>query len=490
VVKVIFMLSKVAAGAAKSWDLKEVEGKQLEKREEKRVEQIEIADLQPTADAAVSINLTAVYASLDHDAKWLDGDVSDSYWSARERAVIQDQEQVVKQGIATYGAYEYFADRNQVQSNGCCTTHWSAEHPPSSCGLYGGMCCFYSLRHICAAANNTAAVTKRYSGFTRGWGEVADQLQGRTMLFVGDSVSHQTFEAAVCDLHRHGFVAEEAVLSAGGSDHCVTEEEFSSKKVCCQRFVSASTSAGAKSAGSTVNPSGASATLCFMWMAEFNKTDLIRGLAHTDHPIHVLVINLGLWYGDSEQPGECALDLTADLKTAFSLGTAWAEKSSDRVVIFRGTTPQHFAGHGPQASGAYDHNQQAGTTPQCVPHDGYRGGGPGNAPLEADPSGHFAPDVCALRVLNSMGLNYGNSKHCSGKVYFVPVSKPFADRYDAHMGSGLAETREGRGADCSHYCFFPRLWEVLWGRLYLALQHHAAFCCSPAAVRENRQRGD
>ena len=84
-----------------------------------------------------------------------------------------------------------------------------------------------------------------------------------------------------------------------------------------------------------------------------------------------------------------------------------------------------------------------------------------------------------MRALRAAGLSSSNplgGLWVLPTVYFVPISKPFSSRWDAHMGSGLAETREGRGADCTHWCWFPPLWEVLWGRLALALKHDARDC--------------
>jgi hypothetical protein len=449
--ELLLVLICLAASKAKhggSWNLQVVEEQEVLEKEIRRVERTEKGVL-----LEVEANLTATFEGLDREGTWLEGDLNDRYWSDRERTVIREQQTRLQAlgNSASYGAFEESDGQN------CCSG--------GKCGLYNGKCCFYFLRHVCSAANTTAAITKRYSSLTKSWQQVVELIAGRTMLFIGDSVSHQTYEAAVCDLYRHGFIKETPSPAGDMPQECDDEPDKCANS--CQHFVGAN---------GVANGSNSAVTLCFQWMAEFNKTIFVRALANPANPVNVVVFNLGLWYGDSEVPGECAADLLSDLKTAFSLGAEWTARGSDRVMMFRGTSPQHFDGHGPQASGAFDHNQRAGNTRQCTPHDGLRGGGPNAAPVESTSMQLFQPDACVLVALRSLGLNYGSSKRCTKKIYFVPLSKSFDARYDAHMGSGVPETRQGRGADCSHYCFFPRLWDVLWGRLYLALQHHLAFC--------------
>ena len=46
-------------------------------------------------------------------------------------------------------------------------------------------------------------------------------------------------------------------------------------------------------------------------------------------------------------------------------------------------------------------------------------------------------------------------------VHFVPLHLATATLWDAHLGVA----RDGRQADCTHYCPAPFLWEPLWGAL-------------------------
>ena len=239
-------------------------------------------------------NLSATFARLDREGAWIPGTPNDRYWSDRERAVMLAEARFVSSmNSASYGAFEEGGAKSR-----CCLSDKEAQ---TQCGLYKGKCCFYSLRHVCAA-NGTAAVTQRYTGLTKTWADISALLEGRRVLVIGDSVSHQTFEAAVCDIYRHGYTQTSA-------HNCENEPNDENKAICCYKF----SAAGRAKAFS----------LCFAWMAEYNKLSFEKMLAVSN--AQVLIFNLGLWYGDAEEPGTCADDLQADLKSSFNISAKWAD---------------------------------------------------------------------------------------------------------------------------------------------------------------------
>ena len=388
-------------------------------------------------------NFSAMLAVLDA-GHWEKGDIEDQqYLLPREREVLLEETQPKPDKEPTFGEWEVKAKKPGPHVGPqCCTA--GAKSLKKTCQLYdssgenrpwGRECCFYQLsRHACGSGNMTAVLSKFSTSSGVGMGDIAAMLPGKTLLIVGDSVSHQTFEAAQCALFRSGMQAEGK--KSRNQDRSAMD---------CRAF-----KGGLK--------------LCYLEMQMFNKTDLRAGLDKA--AADVLLINLGLWYGDPTSAHECASDLMAHTQAAMQAGQEWMTEAPGRMFIYRGTTPQHFKGRSTWMLGAYDRNDLRKSSPKCTPW--------------ADSGdGQFPPDVCTMRAMVKAGVRR-DAVDCRRPIYFIPLSPAFAARFDAHAGSALAETREGRITDCTHYCWYPRLWEVLWQRIHLALRHHASFCAGSA----------
>jgi hypothetical protein len=467
---------------AEGWDLKSAEQKEFHLQEERRVERTEKASLAQSASPASERAFREVMARLEQ-GHWQIGQAADPYWLPSERKAMLRQEEYVsglrKKGKATYAEVDLTWEEGHPSSHSslCCNGEGG------TCGLYegDGECCFYQLRHTCGPGN-TSSITSLFSTSSgANMQSVAKALNGKTILIAGDSVSHQTFAAAKCDLHRHNF----SVKTSTWEDWCEGQgnelQEYKSVDVngspqspCCHEFERQGEDGGAIDK--------VTLRLCFLWLPFYSDKHFVSALSHAD----VVIFNLGLWYTVTSKVGACTSKLQAAVTQALTrvvewIGAAPASDGFKRLGIFRGTLPQHFQGHGLHGTGAWHKNELAQKTSQCRAHDGVKGEPAHDGVAEVGPipvGGKYEEDLCAQHAMDALGLHQTAPGVCALPVYYIPLSKSFAPRFDAHQGSSLPETRtsEGRPADCTHYCFFPRLWEIVWDRVHLALTHHKTHC--------------
>jgi hypothetical protein len=293
-------------------------------------------------------------------------------------------------------------------------------------------CCFFHLRHNCGPPTSTAPITRRFSkSMGTHFGNIADSNHNKTILFIGDSISHQTFEAAACSLNRHGFTEMfsdcAAVLNEPKDlvdQGAISNKEAYRGKVCCTSFVRPRTAAYHESA----------TRLCYSWdpvLAYITAESLAN--------IDIVLFNAGLWFNNIAT-STVRQKLQNSIEGMVSLITDWKAESphKDRIAIFRGSTPQHFEGSG---DGRFPDDGKHDSTRLCVPH--------------TNTSATSVVDDFVTQILPA-------------QVYFLPVFRALAGRWDAHRTSWLPSEKI---ADCTHFCGFPLMWEVLWDRLHLVLLH-------------------
>jgi hypothetical protein len=436
-------------------------------------------------------DLEAAFAKLD-EGEWIEGSMADKYWQPRERQEVANQQQFMKAlyraGLGSMQAYDdwtgsavhekremypllekerHKADMEGVACASCCS---NAEN---KCGLYDvfmnltietgtcslqndkqmkmplahrarqrvQQCWFFHLHKTCGPPTSTAPFTRRFStSLKTNFGDIADSFPNTTILFIGDSISHQAFEAAACSLNRHGFteMIRDCPAAAGQTDLC---QHSNPGVVCCASFTRLSTAAHREG---TIR-------LCFSWdpQMQFMKAEILAD-------VDVVLFNAGLWFDNLSTKKQIA-KYKSCIERATSLITEWKARSphEDRIAIFRGNTPQHFEGFTDgrfPSKQAQQNSSTADNTHLCVPHT--------NASAASE------LDEFTRRVFRELGV----VKNGPAQVYFLPVYRALAGRYDAHRGSWLpSETI----ADCTHWCWYPLMWEVLWDRLHLVLLHHA-----------------
>jgi len=73
--------------------------------------------------------------------------------------------------------------------------------------------------------------------------------------------------------------------------------------------------------------------------------------------------------------------------------------------------------------------------------------------------------------------------------YSLPLDDGlFGTRWDLHPGSHHTPGPNRDGTDCTHYCWVPTLWHVVWEQLALVLEHHSHLSRLKQAHRDSAAR--
>ena len=265
-------------------------------------------------------NLSAVLGDLDA-GHWIlgGGPRSDPFWREDEVLVIDDTTAKTA-GIAT------FEEADSDWGNWECGNKLYQD--PKHAGAPN--CCFYYMTHLCAGAT-PEALTKRFSTSSgMSMHNIGTAFPKRVILFFGDSLSHQSFEAASCDLRRNGWVQTKTTK--------IVLDKALSKIVSDNNEMQVAELHG---------PQGDEVIeLRFLMIGGQAPLPLIKLALGYDDEVNVAVMNLGVWYSGTLWPQKPMADESRRYKgtvtSVLKELTKWKARKLGRVAIFRGTFPQHF----------------------------------------------------------------------------------------------------------------------------------------------------
>jgi len=288
-------------------------------------------------------------------------------------------------------------------------------------------------------------------------------LANKTVLFVGDSIMGQVFDAARCDLLRWGLhlveTREGVDLLAAGASAAASERAHA--------FVAATklgTAGGYPCTGSKdsatgcvwyPDPPGApwvvpetGTIVGFKGWHKFKAGDAAAWLAMAD----VVIVNYALHYHNKTEYAE---DMAGLLHL---LGTHAARRG--KASIFRETTAQHFIGTGSFASIDQAH-LQLGSRCSCGPM-----------------SDEVAASNEVVR-LNSIVAEAAARHHAVRTLRMYDITVPRHKMHEESFCDFEAEAdRRRKGApprphsccDCTHFCYTPQFWAAVWDRLASELE--------------------
>ena len=327
-----------------------------------------------------------------------------------------------------------------------------------------------------------ATLTPRARSF---W-DVLQLLPNRTVWLHGDSIQLQMCDAAICSLMRAG-VAPAPVL-APPNRHPPLLRNLSA--------------ASGYNFLTTLLPNGA--RLLCSGIGPYQLDAVERVLPHVD----VAVLNFGLHYHTTEL-------FRSMLSTALLSLNRWQRAAPrQRVALWREGSAQHFR-LGSYAPG--DEKQApAGQPCQChALHSASMGADDRQrvnlneqawkleaqmAPIaevaalrRAEPPRTRRPQIpvgmppCAVHRAELAGR-----RARAAQVGLVPFFNLTAPRHDMHRGHYCAysgQTVPGRCCDCTHFCYTPLFWDVIFGGLYRAVRRSAFGKRLPPAAAEDGGKG-
>jgi hypothetical protein len=361
-------------------------------------------------------NLSAAFEALDQGF-WEDTARKDQYWRDDEREALADTSQLErKPEWASTGNHNWAKDWT-------CKKSLYADDYDDPQGLD---CCFYTGTNQCPGASEQA-VLRRFStsaAFGVTAADLADVLDGRVLLFLGDSLQHQSFEALRCMLRRYGYKTKKSteaklcIQSTCNQAHTVVLENPEDGRVARVRFM-----------------------FLFGGYGEplYERDDIDVAL---QPDVGVVVINMGVHYYNSGTGfglGQCQKDLSTILQSI----DYWRSSSTDsrsKVAIWRGTLPQHFE----TPDGRFDAFQPGEFRCQAM-----------TAPVTE-------------REVDECFFKHSGVTESDG-VYYASVYGAINQRHDAHPGT--TSTDLGNRTDCTHFCTFPPVWDIVFERIYVALLH-------------------
>jgi hypothetical protein len=349
----------------------------------------------------------------------VDGDASDTYWHTSEKIAIETRAE---------------------QRSPSKAEAWHCNEL--------SMCPTGRGSHSCPLVKSSA-VLKQYKtqpdlGISAA--DLAGALGGRPILFVGDSVAQQSYETAVQALGRVGYVKVNATQVKLCGIDC-----FVDSTVLC-------------------HPSHNQNVVIKFMRSDFSifpvNCEKQCGAADLNHWLldeGVIVFNAGLHYSlprDLQQREHVQRECRKVMSAGLSQLLAWrAQKPVDRILIFRGTTPQHFDtddGKWETMEDGKEHSHHCKQLQSAV------------ADQELD--------ACFFEAAKTAGVSTDGTGECASPMaYYASIHQAWGMRADVHPG--LAGGRRGL-PDCTHLCSIAPLWDVLWERIYLALLHNQLFCSS------------
>lgn len=157
-------------------------------------------------------------------------------------------------------------------------------------------------------------------------------LVNRTVVFIGDSVTHQMFEAALCDLRRRGLSVVEATSAAalplGTPPQALARvQAFHDRVAAVHGWVTEPPRAPWLCAETGL-------LLGFKWASNYHRLEVAGALSLAD----AVVVNYGLHYHNNT---EYAADMRGLFRQLGAFGTM-----RGRAAIWRDTGAQHFPGTG------------------------------------------------------------------------------------------------------------------------------------------------
>jgi len=290
-------------------------------------------------------------------------------------------------------------------------------------------------------------------------------LANKTLLFVGDSIMGQTFDAARCDVVRRGLRLHEVrdgttpeALAALGVDAATAERVFAYQAAIKHGFGKGYPCTGeARTAGGAADACTwfpdpplapwvvpeTGTLLAFKGWHKFKQVDAQGWLAMTD----AVVVNYALHYHNMSE-------YTQDMEALMHLlGVHGARRG--KAAVFRETTAQHFVGTGSFKSIEQAH-LQLGSRCTC-------------GPLSNETA--VANDVVRLNGIVAAAA----AKHKAVRIlHMYDLTLPRHDLHEESFCDFVAEASRRRNkepprqhgcCDCTHLCYTPQLWGAVWDRL-------------------------
>jgi len=289
-------------------------------------------------------------------------------------------------------------------------------------------------------------------------------LANKSLLFVGDSIMGQTFDAARCDVVRRGLHLVEVRDGTSVEKMAALgiNADTAARVLAYQAAIKHGFGAGYPCKGEPRSDAGVDACTWFPdpplvpWVVpetgtligfkgwhKFKPTDAQGWLAMTD----AVVVNYALHYADKSE-------YKTDMETLMHLLGVFGARRG-KAAVFRETTAQHFIGTGSFKSIDQAH-LQLGSTCSC-------------APLSNETAANN--DVV---IFNNIAATAA-AKHSSVRMLrLYDLTLPRHDLHEESFCDFQAEASRRRqnqpaGAhsccDCTHFCYLPQFWAEIWARL-------------------------
>jgi len=249
--------------------------------------------------------------------------------------------------------------------------------------------------------------------------------QNLTMMFLGDSVTHQQSYGWMCALQMRNYQVEQRRASVPEYDQTSFEMHISSPHI------------------------NNTARVIFLHTYVFakNLTGLFDG-------IDIVVANYGVHWAINapraqQGPGNYQMGLTA-LFQHLSLGPPSVRP---RLLAFRETAAQHFGADG----GEYFLPRVTNEQQRCIPHPSQTTWGWREAMLSQVAREHNF----TVKVADALLGTTNNADDPPREIVWLPFLNFTTELYFLHPIS--------RGKDCTHFCQTPFVWMPLWRSLRLAV---------------------
>ena len=296
-------------------------------------------------------------------------------------------------------------------------------------------------------------------------------LANKTLLFVGDSIMGQTFDAARCDVVRRGLrllevregTTPEAMAAMG------VDAATAARVVAYQAAIKRGFGSGYPCKGEARGVEAPDACTWFPdpplvpWVVpetgtliafkgwhKYKATDAQGWLAMVD----AVVVNYGLHYNLNANATEFEVDMESLMHL---LGVFGARRG--KAAVFRETTAQHFIGTGSFKSIEQAH-LQLGSRCSC-------------GPLSNETAA--SNDVVRLNGIVAAAA----AKHSAVRTLrMYDLTLPRHDLHEESFCDYVAEASRRRNkeparqhgcCDCTHLCYTPQFWGAVWHRLALEL---------------------
>lgn len=304
-------------------------------------------------------------------------------------------------------------------------------------------------------------------------------LLGRRILVVGDSLSVQWANALLVDLHGRGAMAGLDQLR----EHAWKEQD-GRRRYCdaTPQYVFNGTAAAPQAPILALFPVAPDlcllpGLLCCNDGIETQMAALTRFMNRFDP--HIVVANFGIhWHGRQVADGTYSRDVGKLLVAMVAYGAERIQRSSQPLLLYRETLPQHFPTLRRDGSfeGFYSEN---GSVCSCITAGRSCDSLSPEVAASSNDASPATLNCLATRVL-SHGAGGSSNVSLLSQMRLEPQVLPqfdaFASRLDAHIGySPLGVRPQGlrpTALDCTHWCYSPLLWDAALGPFYRAVLKH------------------